>query len=659
MFKDYAPNYFEAGFSIIPTTGKSPIIKDWSKYCSKIPTEGIIHNWIRLHGDKNIGLPLGPYNKMVAVDVDVDDMDLLKKMPPTPLVKRGRKGKTFFYKFQNQASTIIKANGKPIADFLSTGKQTIIPPSIHPDTQKPYTWGYETLESVDVDDLPVVTAEEIQSIVNQHYSISDINLDLSSKGSRNNSLKSKLGLLYNEGYNVDEAIKAIIDFDLHTHGSAEALFLDKKEFPHCTQLQAATKFTKSVYQTIFKNEQNKKADAPKKEKKKQLKYDDYKAFFEEILHDAKKDFLTDKLMSLDSNGIWQPIINNIDTIRSYAIDAGLNQHHVKIHFDRYVQDITSQWLIDIPEWDGRDRIHELRNYISFKNVEFEVFEDLFKQWCALVFAKLNNSDVQNRLCLFKGDQGIGKDILIQNLFRALGQYFNSVTIGSKETDNYGVMSRNVLLYINEFDRIARVNVATIKDIITSPSANYRVPYGHDYQTSLFRCSFISTCNKDDILRDETGNRRFLIFDIDKINWNYPKGESLQIIAQMRQLYNDNYIASKEAEKIMSDYIIKESPDNMIDEVVSALHKQIIDDNYLTMKREGIERIPLFKCQDSVAAVAKKFGLSIKRVQIIAKKSPLYFKSNGKLYYQVNLNDHDLTFLASLQGTINGNSKEIH
>src|SRR5262249_38230459 len=72
-------------------------------------------------------------------------------LPQTPAKKRGAKGETlFFYGPEIKESKSWNINGKRVIDLIGPGRQTVLPPSLHPDTGSPYVWsGAETLEDLE------------------------------------------------------------------------------------------------------------------------------------------------------------------------------------------------------------------------------------------------------------------------------------------------------------------------------------------------------------------------------------------------------------------------------------------------------------------------------------------------------------------------------
>lgn len=173
----------EVGLSPIPLKAgsKAPSEMKWQKYSTCRPSPDDVKTWKEKYTLKQIGLALGtPLKKggfLVAVDVDAEDMvpivrsalGLTEKSP----AKIGKKGITYFVRTQAVLPNMKikrkdgnnKSERKPSVEFLSAESQTVIPPSIHPDTQLPYQWlGTPLPEAVEQDILPYLDASMIDEI---------------------------------------------------------------------------------------------------------------------------------------------------------------------------------------------------------------------------------------------------------------------------------------------------------------------------------------------------------------------------------------------------------------------------------------------------------------------------------------------------------------
>ena len=145
VFSEFAPSLWNKGLPVMPCKGKIPVIKEWPRLCETMPTQTEQETWLTIYSNYNIGLPLGPASGLCVVDIDIDDPDEIEAikatLPPSPFERVGKKGCALFYTYNGEMN--FSVSGK--VDFLSKGKQVILPPSIHPDTRQPYVWVGEGL----------------------------------------------------------------------------------------------------------------------------------------------------------------------------------------------------------------------------------------------------------------------------------------------------------------------------------------------------------------------------------------------------------------------------------------------------------------------------------------------------------------------------------
>ena len=138
------------GFTVIPLTGKRPVIDGWQKL-RKITPEQIM-TWERDNLWKNIGMVCGAAsNNIVVIDFDgLAGYELFKTAFPalvnTMTIATGSgAGMHVYYRVellpdsQKVMDILIDGGEKINIEFKSDGTQVVIPPSAHPDTGKEYT----------------------------------------------------------------------------------------------------------------------------------------------------------------------------------------------------------------------------------------------------------------------------------------------------------------------------------------------------------------------------------------------------------------------------------------------------------------------------------------------------------------------------------------
>jgi hypothetical protein len=170
-FASYAALYREHGYAPIPIRpgSKRPYLSEWSKWCRELPSPELVQHWISRYPKAGLGIALGPASGVIALDLDYDVDGLharvLDAAGPSPVAKRGQKGVTYFYCYAGERTRAFARAGHSVAELRSTGALVVIPPSIHPDTGRPYEWVTpETLLDRDPASLPTLDAARIGAI---------------------------------------------------------------------------------------------------------------------------------------------------------------------------------------------------------------------------------------------------------------------------------------------------------------------------------------------------------------------------------------------------------------------------------------------------------------------------------------------------------------
>lgn len=141
-------------------------MQGWERYAERFPTEIELEHWTNWPLT-SLGVLTGELSRLIAVDFDNREdihAEILKLIPDSPIKKRGAKGFTAFYQYSGEENKKWSLEGETIVEILSNGRQTLIPPSIHP-TGEEYQWlQEETLDNYDLNSLPVLTGENIAAI---------------------------------------------------------------------------------------------------------------------------------------------------------------------------------------------------------------------------------------------------------------------------------------------------------------------------------------------------------------------------------------------------------------------------------------------------------------------------------------------------------------
>lgn len=228
IFRTYAPLYHAAGINVIPLYAKSkrPLINAWSDYAGfPIPDE--VHKaWLAMPDNHNIGVVLGKQSNLGMLDIDYADdhlIEAIKSVLPegyATWTRVGKKGMVFAFRFNPKVPDAFKLISKElgtICEYLCTGQQVVLPPSIHPETNKPYVANtnlYEVLDQLPM--IPDDLEERLRNLIEMRgISLSGKGVgslvEYVAAGGRDNSITAKAGLLAHEVISGRISLQKAID----------------------------------------------------------------------------------------------------------------------------------------------------------------------------------------------------------------------------------------------------------------------------------------------------------------------------------------------------------------------------------------------------------------------------------------------------------------
>ena len=363
-------------------------------------------------------------------------------------------------------------------------------------------------------------------------------------------------------------------------------------------------------------------------------YEAYAYLFGEVLTDVRKDFVSGTVFYKNPFGEQVPVENDLDIFKSFAASCGMSVKNLQAHFYRYLQLLTPRWLVDIPEWDGVDRVRSLCQSCEVENVSLECFYQHILAWGAGVFGRAYNPSFQNKVVIFRGPQGIGKDFFIKTLCRSLGPYFGTWTNTRDERELILLMERSLVLNVPEFDNTHKNEIAMLKALITKYQATYRAPYARKAQTVDLRTSFISSANVEYLLRDSTGNRRYAIFVVNKFGLikEFEGFDSLQVLAQFKNAYERGFTVSDESAETMRAYIESQTPPSYEDQVIEAWNAEVKAYCRLSQARVT-DWIPAHLVTGIFEKLKKEYGIGRNHLTVLLANRGCRHRSRGGTFYK--------------------------
>ena len=174
------------------------------------------------------------------------------------------------------------------------------------------------------------------------------------------------------------------------------------------------------------------------------------------------------------------------------------------------------YMNDLPEWDGTDRVTMLAARVSGNGMWLNGFHywmlGMVAQWlgyparCANALAPI----------LISTEQGMCKStfcsILLPEVLRAY--YTDKFAITSTSGCEQKISTFG-LINMDEFDQYTERMMTILKNLMQMKKVNYRKCFKAYFSDLPRIASFIGTSNEKSLLTDETGSRRFLCIEVEK------------------------------------------------------------------------------------------------------------------------------------------------
>lgn len=239
------------------------------------------------------------------------------------------------------------------------------------------------------------------------------------------------------------------------------------------------------------------------------------------------------------NTIWREMQHgglNVDmaTLRILLQSSFVPAYHPLRHY-----------LDNLAPWDGKtDHIGAFLAMVHCRGVDPEVFDLYVRRWLvAMIAAVLGDGVVNHEILVLLGRQGTYKSSFMNNILPpCLRRYYCVKTNSQRMTkDDVLALTENILINMEEIDSMTRQEVNQLKAMVSMPYVNERPPYGRNKVRLPHIASFCATGNNLQFLTDDTGNRRWLVFEVDHIDNPWTAGINYDgIYAQLKYLLDSGF-----------------------------------------------------------------------------------------------------------------------
>lgn len=232
-----------------------------------------------------------------------------------------------------------------------------------------------------------------------------------------------------------------------------------------------------------------------------------------------------------------------------------------------------EMLEALPPWDGIPRIDTwLKSHFEARGPD-EYLAQVFRKWLVASVTRTYIPGYKfDWMLLLEGKQGSGKSSFGSNLF---GEEYCLDGLPKLNDKDAALGLQGIrCVEFGELDQMRRNEVETVKAFVTRCSDKVRPPFGKRWVESRRQCVFFGTTNKDEYLKDDTGNRRFIPVEVGQLDWDQLARDKNQLWAEALFIYKNGlepslYLedeARTHAEKKQLDKMVTDESDVMLDEL---------------------------------------------------------------------------------------------
>ena len=238
-----------------------------------------------------------------------------------------------------------------------------------------------------------------------------------------------------------------------------------------------------------------------------LKFKNYKIYTDEITRMPMfQGFPIDNPNTVTNQILddWHALANKFPAAEKVklCVDQALAANHINS---------VLEWLENI-EWDGTSCLDTIFEILHLHD---DLSKTLLKKWLVQCVAMLENGKdnqygIDGVLTLI-GKQGDGKTSFFRKLVPTGKQkdwFAEGRSLDTENTDSRRQLTKGWIMELGEVDSTTKKEQSSLKALLTASVDEIRKPYQVYAETTYRHVSICASVNKEEYLRDETGNRRW-------------------------------------------------------------------------------------------------------------------------------------------------------
>lgn len=203
------------------------------------------------------------------------------------------------------------------------------------------------------------------------------------------------------------------------------------------------------------------------------------------------------------------------------------------------------------KWDGVERIDTwLKDHLGASAPEPYLSAVSRKVLVAMIARAYEPGVKFDQVLILEGFQGKGKSTALRHL--AGDKWFTDAHINIKDKDAVLALQAHWIVELGELSGMRKADVDSLKEFISRQTDKIRVPFGKLPEDFPRQCIFIGTTNRDEFLKDETGNRRYWPVSVSRYDFKSLIAVRDQLFAEARvawELCEPLYLEDERAARI--------------------------------------------------------------------------------------------------------------